>query len=227
MSYAFGMFFKECKDKEDAYDTARKVTELCLEHGEAVIEHAKYYIPSFRLNKEAATIGRWIDAANRGWLYSLMALNFVYWEEYHLLGMSGYNYPKAMTELFDTHQTFQNSSDQNYEFDTWNDKITIFSKLKEKCQAISAEEILKYYLNNNQDWYTKAEIEENLDYYRKSTMYKMVMDVLDLDDWLYGCKNENFFRFSMNAITCQEDEFKMCLELEKIIEKIKKEEEEF
>lgn len=227
MSYSFGMFFKQCENKEEAYETARKVTGLCLDHSKEIIENSKYYIPSIRLGGSEKEARRYAHSANQGWLYSLINMRFVYWEEYRLLGFVGYNYPKEIKVLFDTHQTFQNGTDQNYEFDEWDDKICIFSELKEKCQNMSAKEILEYYLSNNEDWYTEEEIEEDLDYYRKSTLYNMVMDALDLDDWLYGRESEKFFRFTMNAINCQEDEFKVWLELEKILEQIKKEEEEF
>ena len=50
-----------------------------------------------------------------------------------------------------------------------------------------------------------ADIERNPEYWRRSTIYQKIADVLKLDTWLYSFKETaNFERFAMNGINCSD-----------------------
>lgn len=61
------------------------------------------------------------------WLNTLFTSRFVYWPNYDLLGVSGYKFPGEIENWFDGHFTFQNSSDQDYDYETWPAGIDLFA----------------------------------------------------------------------------------------------------
>lgn len=213
MSYSFGMFFKEVNENEilSLFDEA---CEIMMNNSTEVLESQKYYIPSVRSDK----MNEYVDEY---WLDTIFSLRFVYWKEQNLLGLSGYDYPKEMRDLFDCHVSFQNSCDQDYEYDTWSDKISFFKQQKEKCIDATVEEILGLYKKEGKDWYTKEEVQENLEYHQKSVLYNIIFKNLALNDWLYGRNNTCFKRYAINAIDCMEKKYEMQRKLKTLITTLK------
>jgi len=208
MSYSFGMFFKQIKEK-DVLSFFHQVSEIMIKNSTEVLDINKYYIPSVRSNK----MNEYVDEY---WLDTIFSLKFIYWEEKELLGMSGYNYPQELVELFDCHIGFQNSYDQDYDYNTWSDNITFFKQCKKLCINKTALEILQMY-EDDKDWYTEKEIEEKIEYHKKSVLYNMIYKGLALDCWLYG-KNDNCFkRYTINAIDCIEKKIDIHQQLKALI----------
>ena len=127
MSYRFDMCFIQCKSLTDAYEKARKFTEQYYKNADEVIAQNEFYIPSRRNTLPDHIANR----LNDYWLYGLFSIRFVYWKKYKLLGISG-DYPEKMMEMVDMHQYFQNSCDQDYEYESWKG-VKLFEGIVEKC----------------------------------------------------------------------------------------------
>lgn len=203
------MFFRETNEAE-ILSLFHKASEIMIDNKNEVLEKSKYYIPSIRSNK----MNKYVDEY---WVDTIFSLKYVYWKEKGLLGLSGYTFPQELTNLFDCHVEFQNSCDQDYDFDSWSDKISFFKQCKDACIDKSATDIMQIYHADNCDWYSKDEIERELDYHRKTALYNMIFTGLDLDAWLYGRKSEDFVRYSINAIDCIEKKRDINIELQCLV----------
>lgn len=73
---------------------------------------------------------------------------------------------------------FQNSTDQNYEYKTWNG-ISVFEQVVKEMLALSEAEIL--HIAESYDDEDKLDIE----YYRQTTIYQKIYEMLDLKSWLW------------------------------------------
>lgn len=194
MSYSFGMFFKQVKDKNEAFAIALQASELHYKNAADVVHNERYYIPSIRSDRDKGS-------ADRYWLNEIFTLRFVYWEKHKLLGMSGFDFSKEVEDLFDCHVHFQNSCDQDYEFDTWAHEIDLFREYKVRYVSMPVEE-LKFHLDD--DDYTLEEIKEMADYYRRSLFYSFIYEELHLNNWLWDNEDRTFQRFAINALDSQE-----------------------
>ena len=67
----------------------------------------------------------------------LIIYRLVYWKKEKLLGFLGENYPKSVEELYDAEIYFQNSCDQDYDYNKWGNKINIFNKIITKIKNIT------------------------------------------------------------------------------------------
>ena len=196
MSYSFGMFFKQVKDKNEAFAIALQASNLYYKNAKEVLNNERYYIPSVRDDSDQRS-------ADRFWLNEVFTLGFVYWDKHKLLGLSGYNYPKEVTDLFDCHVTFQNSCDQDYDFDTWDHKINLFREYKVRYQSMPENE-LKFHLGSDYEDEDLNEREGMLDYYRRSLFYSFIYDELHLNNWLWDHEDRTFERFAINSLNSSE-----------------------
>ena len=193
MSYSFGMLFKQVENRYDAINFALDFVKTCDNNAEKMIDLEKYYIPTYSehiIGKEAYQF----NAVDRYWLYEIFNIRFIFWEKYNILGIVGTTYPEECLEKIDANIYFQNSSDQNYEFEEWGTNILLFNELVSKYKEETAENLLKE--NNN---YDLEEIKNDIDYFRKDCLYSAIMKILDLDSWLYK-KEGDFELFNFNAI---------------------------
>lgn len=199
MSYRFGMFFKSVSSLEDAFSFANKVVETCYENK---IEYLKgislFSIPSIRTNSKES---------DDYWLYSIFNFRFVYWQEYNLLGLVGYEYLKEVDTLFDTHISFQNSCSTDYPYETWS-KLECARGIVDSVQSMTATELADILISDKDEYYTEADRESilnNDDYYKKIYVYDKIFEsVLDLDTWLGDGDSDKFMRFALNALTTLE-----------------------
>lgn len=153
----------------------------------SVVEEAVSYSPFFKK----------IDLC---WLYKLFTINFVYWPEKELLGIIGNLSANTMKDV--THVHFQNSFSRSYDYDVWNG-INHFEKIISEIRAMEPDEVYKN-LNSDHEWYTKEEIAENLEYYKKTLGYDTIYDDLQLNKWLYN-EAGDFQVFSFQAFTSPEE----------------------
>lgn len=212
MSYSFGMFFKEINEI-DILPLFNRLCDIMIENSKEILDNQKYFIPSIRSNK----MNEYVDEY---WLDTIFSLRFVYWKDKKLLGLLGYDYPKELIGLFDCHVGFQNSTDQDYEYEIWSDKITFFKELKDRFSNITVEELLSYYNNDSYTSYTKEEIENCLDYYKKTFLYDQIYKELDLSNWLYGHNSDKFKRYTINSIDCIEKKLDIQRELKVLLKKL-------
>lgn len=107
-----------------------------------------------------------IDDAVELWVYRTFTFRWFYLKEYKLLGI--YGLPNEVLTLCDCTVYFQNSCDQDYEFDEWNG-VPIFEEIAEKWK-------------NTPDQYFVKEMEDStcdVEYYRKWSAYKEIWSMLE------------------------------------------------
>ena len=215
MSYRFDMCFIQCKSLTDAYEKARKFTEQYYKNADEVIAQNEFYIPSRRNTLPDHIANR----LNDYWLYGLFSIRFVYWKKYKLLGISG-DYPEKMMEMVDMHQYFQNSCDQDYEYEYWKG-VKLFEGIVEKCKKMDWTEI-----QANIDYETEEKNEESLEYYRKTRAYDEIYGTLQLGNWLYDNLNTpEIIEFSMQALNTYEKNIEVGVLVQKRLARLKREEE--
>lgn len=193
------MFFKSVSSLEDVFSFANKVVETCYENK---LEYLKginlYSIPSIRTNNKES---------DNYWLYSIFNFRFVYWKEYNLLGLVGYEYPKEVETLFDTHISFQNSCSTDYPYETWS-KLECTREFIDSIRGMSATEFADILISDEDDYYTEADREDilsNADYHKKMYVYDKIFEsILDLDTWLGDGDSDKFMRFALNGLTTSE-----------------------
>lgn len=213
MSYNFGLFFKQVEDKTAAFELALRAVDSYYKNASDVLGKRHFNIPSVYFGEKD-------PYTDKLWLNDIFTLRFIYWEKEKLLGLIGYDYPKEVENLFDCHVDFQNSCDQDYDFDEWDDKIDIFKRLKPVYKAISIEELISM---NSQEGYNidevKEELKSDLDYHRRTAMYQAVYEALHLNNWLWDNEDNYFQRFSLNALNSQEKQSKIYLNMLKQLKK--------
>lgn len=196
MSYSFGMFFMECKP-EEVLCKCLEITKKITDEPTKLLDANRLYLPSYKY--QISSENEFLNAKgifDQMWLYQLFNFRFVYWKDYQLLGLCGYDY--NVKPDFKLHVEFQNSCDQNYEYSTWQG-ITCFETVISEVESMTLEQILNAY----GDGYSIEEIETDLPYYKKSLIYKRIYDMLNLDSWLWGTEG-NFQRITMNGIDTTE-----------------------
>lgn len=226
MSYGFGILFKQVNSKAEAMEFALKVTNSVRENALEMLEKAKYFIPSHvnfcePENKEA----------DKEWLYSCFTNCFTYWPKYQLLGMFETSIPYATRDMFDACISFQNSTDQDYDYEDWKG-ISCFEKICESVQSMTKEELLtvsaSYWNSDLEDEQEMEELRKEIlrdeEYYRKSAVYRIIFNELDLDTWMDDeAESESFIRFNLCAINGGNTFFHLCTLLRGIKYEFKKE----
>lgn len=212
MSYSFEMAFTEC-NKEDVLEKCQEIIRSIMNDVKFYLSKNIYYMPSNRYAMEDR-ISYHFDNV---WLYKIFTFSFVYWEKYNLLSLVGYDYifPDKTNGMFDMRFTFQNSTDQDYDYSEWFG-INCFEHEVAKVKSKSDEEIIKICGIELDDWDNKSDA---IEYHKKTLIYDNIYKLLDLDNWLYG-RTGDFQRITLNGIETEEKYY----ELSGILRKIKKEE---
>jgi len=101
---------------------------------------------------------------------SVFSYRYFYNKELKLLGIYGVD--PQLTDIFDDVIAFQNSTDQDYSFDTW-DKIEPFHRIADKWKNMSDDDIKAVYMKDHTD--TE---EFDADYYRRSYAYAQIWSLI-------------------------------------------------
>ncbi|MDF2881293.1 MAG: hypothetical protein K0R54_1850 [Clostridiaceae bacterium] len=204
MSYKFSLGFINMK-KEEVLDFCLNFTNECTKNSYEFINDCKYDIPSYDMEETDNTkIGFKLD---KMWLYQLFNISFIYWEEKEILAVSGTVFPMSAKGMFKTWVSFQNSSDSDYDYNTWNG-IDYFENIVNMVMELSSKQLI---IKNH----TLDEVEADIDYYKKVYVSETIYKELDLDNWLYG-KEGKFKRIIINCIDSQEKYFKLLSVLKKV-----------
>lgn len=187
MSYAFGMFLKQLNKDEDAMKFIEQVKNTMNEN---ILQY-------FYDKKDEYTFPN-VDY-DRLWIRSAFTMRFIYWPHEHLVGLSGYAYPDKVKHMFDAYSYFQNSTDQDYEFEEWSSAINIFDRNKMDFMSKNIE-TLYYQGYIDQNCYDLDDLKDSPDYYKKSCLYDKIYNDLKLDDWLWERPNSSFVSLKVNPI---------------------------
>lgn len=199
MSYAFQMTFLEVPQNE-VLSVCTEIVNRNWENNSQILEDNLVYIPSVRnFCRQDVSIkdyrrSPWKEA-DYFWLKNLFQIEFLYWETYGLLGVCGIDLPKISRKSVQVY--FQNSTDQNYEYKTWNG-ISVFEQVVKEMLALSEAEIL--HIAESYDDEDKLDIE----YYRQTAVYKRIYEMLDLESWLWH-HNGNMSNFTMGPTKSEVD----------------------
>lgn len=225
MSYGFEMYFKQVKSKEEAFDFAMSIMKNIFENAEERIKNARFYIPSYPEMKENRTTDEY-------WLYSVFTESFTYWEKENLLGMFGVTLPKSTIKMFDASVYFQDSTDQDYDLETWDDNILYFKKIIDTVSGMSKDDLLNVIMerwgydkeNEVELLEMKENIEKDPEYYRNSAIYSIIFDELDLELWMDDeNESDKFIRFNLCAINGADSYFRLRTILNAVKSELKKE----
>ena len=115
--------------------------------------------------------------ATHSWAENCFRYRYFYLLDHQLLGV--YGVPAIVQGLFDDTIYFQNSTDQDYDFDTW-DKIETFKNVADKWNNFTNGYVIEK---------CELEPEDDIDYHRRSACYNeiwhnYVRDSLVNDDYV-------------------------------------------
>lgn len=174
MSYAAEICFKTVPAK-DVFKFFQDLKNECRAKFKEIAKESFIYLPS--------TTSQYRDmdeynqeCANRNWMRSnIFTFRYFYLPELELLGM--FSIPESVHYLFDKAIYFQNSSDQDYDWDTW-EGIEDFEAIAYKWQNVSDEIVFNRYVET----YSGNEsdrVDFDYQYYRKTFCYDEIWDKID------------------------------------------------
>lgn len=121
-------------------------------------------------------------------------IEFVYYPKLKLLGCTNPVFRKVFTKAKEL--CFQNSCDQDYYRKEWKN-IRFLTDIYDKWMNTSDEVIV-----SDESWYADedTDIDNHLDYQRRTLAYEEIESLMGIDDYLYGRDNPNFIRFGMTPL---------------------------
>lgn len=215
MSYRAHIYFKQFNNEGDAVIFANKVSDVIMSHSKELLESNLFAIPEKDINNPYPY-----------WLYAFYNFKFVYFKEAEVLGLIGDYGITEVSDMFDTHFYFQNSCDQDYDYELWNDKILIFKELKAKIQSLSDTELVDTMINDKSNYYNdndREDIINSIDYYRKTYLYEVITNNLGVIDFVYDEKSDKYNVFVINGIKSQRQYFKLCKIFHEVTNALKEE----
>ena len=178
MSYGASISFKTI-DADELYQFFQNIKHTASKHIDKIAEDEFIYMPSVRYkhlyNDVKGVIARDADEA---WAKSaVFTMRFFYLADHNLLGVFGV--PSAVKECFDATIYFQNSTDQDYEFDEWKN-VPIFAQIAEKWKTSTDDDVLRKCNDERDD----DEIDtDSLDYYRRTFAYEEIWSMCEDYMW--------------------------------------------
>jgi hypothetical protein len=164
MSYSCEIYFKNIK-ADEVYSFFQKIKERAISKTDEIAKENFLWMPSIRnrhLYKDTEDFI--VETIDEGWvLNSLFKYRYFYLPQHELLGVL--SLPDGFDDMFDNVSYFQNSCDQDYEFDEWKG-IPIFEQIAEKWKNATDEEVYKTF-----EYPDEYEEPIDYDYYRRSNAY--------------------------------------------------------
>lgn len=170
MSYSCTIGFKEIKP-ENLYEFLLKFKSEIKNHMEELAETEYMFHP---ISKDFHYDD--IDEAVKDYDYMYKGADWAkeyvfkyrwfYMPEHNIVGV--FSIDKCLNYLFDNVSYFQNSCDQNYDFEDWNG-LKLFEDIAKKWKNMSEDEVKKAFYSD--DWHDEDDTMDDADYYRKSYCY--------------------------------------------------------
>ena len=180
MSYSCYISFKKIP-AEDVNSFFSNLKQLVKQTYMKIADAEFYYCPAYKDGMEAVAVtvpyGRYSKRAQQeDWARKTFTYRWFYLAKEQTLGVFGVS--TEMRVAFDTTIYFQNSCDQDYDFEAWKE-LKFLAPIVEKCKALTPQQINEIRGDDDLEYY-----EETLDYYRRSLCYKEIWDTY-FDDKLY------------------------------------------
>lgn len=128
---------------------------------------------------------------------SLLTFNTKYYPNFNLLTLCIEDSIDITDKYFDGNIEFQNSCDQDYDYETWNILGDYFINKAKEYEKMPIEKLINIF-----GYLDEEDREQRLDYFRKVAMYDFVYNALDLDKWIYNFeqKEEKFISLNFKSL---------------------------
>ena len=183
------LIFKGITDYRDVLKKANDFTEMmlsdfCLEE----IENAIPFLPSItdgKLTYEMINNPDFhLSSVDNIFVQFLFRYNFIYWKKYKMLGVK-HKMPKQREIETMGYICFQNSYDQNYDYEEWDVLLDNDTCRKEFADAINDTKAGKFDLQKSETDPAFINRKEEMDYDRKSKLYGIIENKLSINDIIY------------------------------------------
>jgi hypothetical protein len=168
MSYSATICFKTVKENE-IYSFLKKIKDTCKKKFDEIAKDEFIFMPSINKNYLLKNDGEYAkEQLDRAWMRnSIFSYRFFYIPEHNLLGV--FSIPTVVKDIFDLTCYFQNSCDQDYDFEDWKG-VSIFEKIANKWKNATDIEVIENFRKDRYYDYDE-EYASDLDYYRRSFAY--------------------------------------------------------
>ena len=194
MSYYFEMRFLPVSSREEAFGASIKFANALASRSTA-----RKYINGLLSRMEKLPFSY---DERKDFVTAAFQFHSAYWPEQNLLGLTTKNWPEDVFDGFSFTKPiqFQDSTDQNYPLETWDDRVPVFKEVKERVARMSGADILSAMGWDDDDLWGST---PKINYALKSLVYKEVFKKLDLNNWLHGDGGQ-FERFAVSGVSTAE-----------------------
>lgn len=167
MSYKLDLSFKNCETK-DIYKNICEFQNLLLKNAEEYIKDNLIFV---RID-EKKDIFYNNDQIDK-FISQLFKHHIWYCEEIQSLCIVWGSNVKEIDDWFDGYVYFQNSTDQDYEYKTWDFNKTL-KKISNDIQSLSKDDFNNIFNEMRPDyWCDDEQMPDNDEYYRKTIIYEL------------------------------------------------------
>ena len=189
MSYSCEISFKNV-DPKDVYSFLVEYKKVVSEHLEDIAKENVWYSPLLRhdfefdwakepYTKMSVELRDKLD----NWASKIFHFRYFYLPEHNLLGIFGV--PDSVQSIFDNTSYFQNSTDQDYDFEDWKG-VPWFEEVANKWKDMPFEDFVTAYTKERGDessWHHMSNEEylkslKEQEYYRKSFCYDEIWNTI-------------------------------------------------
>lgn len=174
MSYRIDLSFKNCKP-QDVYKNICEFESLVLKNAKQYIKDNLIYI---RVDAEKDRFYN-NDQVDKFISY-LFRHHIWYCEKISALCIVWDSDVAEINNWFDGHVFFQNSCDQNYDYDTWNFNKTC-RRISNRIKKMKPDKFVKEYIGSS-EYYNEGDREyilKDVDYHKKSFVYETIEKIID------------------------------------------------
>lgn len=170
MSYSATICFKTVKHKE-LYKFFGSLKAFCKANFDQIAKDNFIFMPTIRKGHMLEQDSQYAkEQLDRAWMRnSVFNFRFFYLPQHNLLGM--FNIPTIAGRLFDATCFFQDSTDQDYDYDDWKG-VPLFERIAEKWKDATDEEVIA--AHGCPEELRKS---ENFEYYRKTFAYDEIWKI--------------------------------------------------
>lgn len=162
MSYRAEISFKQIAP-ENVFAFLKEFKDWVKHYTYEIAEDNFMYCPTVRyLHKDYVDLYDYSRDWCIQWALNVFSYRYIYLPDVELLCV--YGVPTIVQDLLDDTIYFQNSTDQDYNFSTW-DKIDLFKEVARKWQAFTDEEVRERLTLDESD---------DLQYHRRSACYNEI-----------------------------------------------------
>lgn len=188
MSYSIDLAFREVKEGEDSLFIIQQIKNRIIENIDYLIKDNITYSPYIRDSLEWEDLDvRELSSKTIDWLERMLMYKFIYFPERHLIACVTTKEP-FLEDLFENFTFFQNSCDQDYNYDTWKG-IKQFEEVVDKVQPIpyteEGKQQLIELLRSHHPYWNSSDLEEccknleSFEYWKRSAVYSIIFDPLE------------------------------------------------